>query len=166
LENFEFFQSFLFPYINFAIFLTLAIYLLKKPVVNALAKKRSDYLTLLERANLAREEAERRHRELEVQLKNLDAEMTKMRDEMSSLANQEASAILASGGNLAEHLKREARRIAEAEITASKEAIRAEILQQVREKTAEELRRTLDDSRQHQILRQSLSDLPRIGARS
>ncbi|MES2745043.1 MAG: ATP synthase F0 subunit B [Bdellovibrionota bacterium] len=166
MENFEFFQSFLFPYINLAIFLALAVYILKKPILNALAGKRSSYLTMLERANLAREEAERKHRELEARLKGLDAEIAKMRGEVKNAAEQEAAAILTSGGNLAEHLKREAKRIAEAEIASAKEAIRAEILQQVREKTADELKRTLDDTRQHKILKQSLNDLPRIGANS
>lgn len=166
MENFDFLQSFAFPYINLAIFLALAVFILKKPIVNALANKRENYLSLLDRANKAREEAERKHRELESRLKGLDAELDRMRKEVKTAADQEAAAILSSGGHLAEHLKREAKRIAEAEIATAKEEIRAEILQQVREKTAEELKRTLSDSRQHQIVQQGLKDLPRIGANS
>lgn len=165
MENFDFVQSFLFPYINLAIFLALAVFVLKKPIMNALASKRDNYLVMLDRANKAREEAERKHRELDARLKGLDAELSRMRSEVKKAAEDEAATILASGGSLAEHLKREAKRIAEAEVSAAKEAIRAEILEQVRQKTADELKRTLDDNRQHQILKQSLNDLPRIGAK-
>lgn len=166
MENFDFFQSLLFPYINLAIFLALAVFIFKKPILNALASKRVNYLAIVERANLAKEEAERKHRELDARLKGLDAELDKMRREVKTAADQEAAAILSSGQALAEHLKREAKRIAEAEIAVAKEEIRSEILEQVRQKTAEELKRTLDDNRQHQIIQTSLKDLPRIGANS
>ncbi len=166
MENFDFLQSFLFPYINLAIFLFLAIYFGRKPVKAALANRRESYLALLEKANKAKEEAESKHRELDARLKGLDAELQRMRNEVKAAADQEAQAILSSGAALAEHLKREAKRIADAEVTAAKEAIRAEILAEVRQKTAEELKRSLDDNRQHQIVKQSLAGLNSVGANS
>lgn len=166
MENFDFVQSFLFPYINLAIFLTLAVFILKKPILNALSGKRDSYLVQLDRANAAKEEAERKHRELDARLKGLDAELARMRSEVKAAAEQEAAAIVASGTSLAEHLKREARRIAEAEVATAKEAIREEILAQVRQKTADELKRTLDDGRQHQIIKHALNDVSRVGVPS
>lgn len=165
MENFDFIQSFLFPYINLAIFLVLAVFVFKKPILNALSGKRETYLLMLDRANKAREDAELKHRELEDRLRGLDAELARMRSEMKIAAEQEAAAIVTSGSKLAEHLKQEARRIAEAEVGAAKEAIRSEILDQVRHKTAEELKRTLDDTRQRQIFKHSLNEVPSIGAR-
>ena len=159
MENFDLLNSFVFPYVNLGIFLILAVYLLKKPLLNALGGKRVAYLALLDRANLAKEEADRKHRELDARLRELDGEMTKMRTEARASAEQEAKVILASAEHLAEHLKREAKRIAEAEITSAKEAIRADILEQVKTKTAEELARTLTDANQHQIVKQSLGTL-------
>ncbi|RYZ54169.1 MAG: hypothetical protein EOP07_16450 [Proteobacteria bacterium] len=159
MENFDLLNSFIFPYVNLAIFLVLAVLILKKPLQGALTGKREAYLTMLDRANTAKEEAERKQRELEARLKSLDAEMSRIRNEVKEAAEQEAKAILVSAEQLAEHLKREARRIAEAEVTAAKEEIRGEILNLVRQKTAEELARTLDDSRQHKIVQQSLNSL-------
>ncbi len=132
----------------------------------ALASRRESYLALLERANKAKEEAESKHRELDARVKGLDAELQRMRDQVKSAAEQEAQSILSSGASLAEHLKREAKRIADAEVTAAKEAIRAEILAEVRQKTADELKRSLDDNRQHQIVKQGLNSLNGIGANS
>ena len=162
MENFDLLNSFIYPYVNLAIFLGLAIYLLKKPLQNALTGKRESYLLLLERANQAKAEAEQKQHELEARLKKLDGELSRIRNEVKVAAELEAKAILVSGEHLAEHLKREARRIADAEISAAKEAIRAEILSQVRQKTAEELARTLDDARQHKIVQQSLTALPSL----
>ncbi|MBC7661787.1 MAG: ATP synthase F0 subunit B [Chitinophagaceae bacterium] len=162
MENFDLLNSFIFPYVNLAIFLVLAVYILKKPIQNALRGKRDSYLVMLERANHAKEEAERKHREIEARFKALDSEMNRIRAEVKESADLEAQAILTSAQQLAEHLKHEAKRIAVAEITAAKEAVRADILQQVKQKTAEELARTLDDSRQHKIVQQSLNTLPNI----
>ncbi len=162
MENFEFFNSFLFPYINLVIFLAAAVWLLKKPLKNALAGKRASYVALMEKANLAKEEADRKHRELDARLKALDGEMAKLRSETKASAEAEAKAILAGAESLAEHLKKEAKRIAEAEVAEAKEAIRRDILAQVKQKTAEELSRTLNDATQHQIVKQGLSTLSQV----
>lgn len=162
MEHFDLLNSFIFPYVNLAIFLMLAVYLLKKPLQNALTSKREGYLAIVAKANKAKEEAELRQKELAAQLKQLDSEMSRIRQEVKESAEQEAKAILVSAESLAEHLKKEAHRIAEAEVTAAKEAVRAEILALVRQKTAEELMRTLDEGRQHQIIKQGLGALSSI----
>lgn len=159
MENFDFLNSFVFPYVNWIIFLILATILFKKPLQNAFKSKRSSYLAIVERANFAKAEAEARQNELAQQLQRLDGEMNRMRKEVQDAAEQEANAILASATQLADHLKREAHSIAAAEVAAAKDAVRAEILTLVREKTAEELLRTLDEGRQHQIIQRNLDSL-------
>lgn len=159
MENFDLLNSFIFPYVNLAIFLFLAVYLLKKPLHNALKSKRDSYLAIVERANQAKAEAEQRQKELALKLSQLDAEMSRMRKDVKESAEQEAKAILVSAEQLAEHLKREAHSIAAAEIAAAKDAVRSEIMALVREKTADELTRSLDERHQHQIIQSSLHTL-------
>ena len=159
MENFDLLQSFIFPYVNLAIFLVAAYFVLKGPILGALKSRRESYLALVERSNKAKAEAERQHQELDARLKGLDGELAKMRQDVKDAAEAEAKAIVANAEALAEHLKKEARRIAEAEVTAAKESVRKEILNQVQAQTAEELKRSLDAGRQHKIVASNIDSL-------
>jgi F-type H+-transporting ATPase subunit b len=74
-------------------------------------------------------------------------------------AEEEARQLVANAEALAEHLKREARRIAEAEIAAARDDLQREIIEQVKLQTVEQLRASLDDNRQHQVVQQGLNTL-------
>jgi F0F1-type ATP synthase membrane subunit b/b' len=162
LENFEIFHSVIFPYANLVIFLILAWFILRKPLLNGLAAKREAYMGLLERANKAKTEAEAKQRELDQKLKDLEREVEQIKGEVRQQAEVDAKAIVVSAQTLAEHLKKEAKRIAEAEVAAAKEDVQREILQQVRKSAAEEIQRTLDDGRQHQVVKKGLAELSQM----
>lgn len=162
MENFEIFHSVIFPYANLIIFLILAYFILRKPILSGLAARRESYVGLLERANKAKTEAEAKQRELDQKLKDLDRQVEQIKGEVRQQAEADAQAILSSAQNLAEHLKREAKRIAEAEVAAAKEEVQKEILLQVRKNAAEEIQRSLDDSRQHQVVKKGLAELSNV----
>lgn len=166
MENFDFLNSFLFPYINWIIFLILAYIMLKKPFLSALAAKRQSYADLLEKASLAKEEAERRNLELKQRLARLDQEVADIRSKARQQAEEEAKALVTSAEQLAEHLKREAKRIAEAEIAAAKVALQQEILQQVKVQTAEHIQKNLDEQAHHRVIKQGLNQIIPSQARS
>lgn len=166
MENFDFLNSFLFPYINWIIFLVLAYIMLRKPFLNALAAKRKNYAELLERANVAREEAERRNQELKTRLARLDQEVADIRNKARQQAEEEARALVTSAEQLAEHLKREAKRIADAEVAAARVALQAEILEQVKVQTAEHIQRNLDEQAHHRVIKQGLTQITPSQARS
>jgi F-type H+-transporting ATPase subunit b len=163
-EGVDIFTGVIAPYVNLAIFLVLATLLFKGPIRNALSAKRLAYDDLVKKASEAKEEAEQRNLELKDRLVRLDREVEEIRVKAQAQAEQEARQVIASAEALAEHLKREARRIAEAEIAAAKEGLQREIIEQVKLQTVEQLRASLDDSRQHQVVQQSLGTLGGVPA--
>ncbi|WP_141736712.1 ATP synthase F0 subunit B [Oligoflexus tunisiensis] len=159
MEGVDIFTGVIAPYINLGIFLILATLMLRGPVRNALAAKRNAYEDLVRKASAAKEEAEKRNLELKDRLVKLDREVEEIRVKAQTQAEQEARQVVANAEALAEHLKREARRIAEAEIAAAREELQRDIIEQVKIQTIEQLRASLDDNRQHQVVQQGLNTL-------
>ncbi|HET9238874.1 MAG TPA: ATP synthase F0 subunit B [Oligoflexus sp.] len=164
MEGVDIFTGVIAPYINLAIFLVLATLMLRGPIRNALSAKRNAYEELVKKASAAKEEAEKRNLELKERLVKLDREVDDIRVKAQAQAEQEARQVVANAEALAEHLKREARRIAEAEIAAAKENLQREIIEQVKLQTVEQLKAALDDNRQHQVVQQSLKTLGGVRA--
>ncbi len=159
MEGVDIFTGVIAPYINLAIFLVLATWMLKGPIRNALSAKRNAYEDLVRKASAAKEEAEKRNLELKDRLVQLDREVEEIRVKAQAQAEQEARQVIASAESLAEHLKKEARRIAAAEVAAAKVDLQREIIEQVKLQTVEQLRANLDDSRHHQVVQQGLNTL-------
>ena len=164
MEGVDIFAGVIAPYINLVIFLVLATLMLRGPIRNALAAKRNAYEDLVRKASAAKEEAEKRNLELKDRLVKLDREVEDIRTKARVQAEQEARQVVASAESLAEHLKREARRIAETEIAVAKENLQREIIEQVKIQTVEQLKAALDDTRQHQVVQQSLNTLGGVRA--
>jgi F-type H+-transporting ATPase subunit b len=161
-EGVDIFTGVIAPYINLAIFLVLATWMLKGPIRNALSAKRDAYEELVKKARAAKDEAEKRNLELKDRLVKLDREVDEIRVKAQSQAEEEARQVVANAEALAEHLKREARRIAEAEIAAAKVELQKEIIEQVKQQTISQLQASLDDSRHHQVVQQGLGNLSRV----
>jgi F-type H+-transporting ATPase subunit b len=158
-EGVDIFTGVIAPYVNLVIFLILATLILRGPIRNALSAKRNAYEELVRRASAAKEEAEKRNLELKDRLVKLDREVEEIRAKAQAQAEEEARQVVANAEALADHLKREARRIAEAEIAAAREDLQREIIEQVKLQTVEQLRASLDENRQHQVVQQSLNTL-------
>ncbi|GEM_PF-3229365 len=162
MENFDFLGSFLFPYINWIVFLVLAYLLFKKPILTILAARRQSFNERVQKANEAKEEAERRHQELQARLAQLDQEIASLTSKGRAAADLEAQAIQSSAEQLAEHLRREARRIAEAEVAAAKVELQREILVQVKAHTIDQVEKSLDAGRHQKVVKQSLASLSQV----
>lgn len=162
MEGVDIFTGVIAPYVNLAIFLVLATLMLKGPIKNALAAKREAYEDLVRKAKAAKEEAEKRNRELQERLVQLDKEVEAIQVKAKAQAEQEARQVVANAEALAEHLKKEARRIAEAEIAAAKHELQREIIAEVQKATVEQLKAALDDNRQHQVIQKDLNSLGQI----
>lgn len=164
MEGVDIFTGVIAPYVNLVIFLILATLMLRGPIRNALSAKRNAYDELVRKASAAKEEAEKRNQELKERLVKLDREVEDIRVKAKAQAEAEARQVVANAETLAEHLRREARRIAEAEIAAAKENLQNEIIEQVKLQTVEQLKAALDDNRQHQVVQQSLHTLGGVRA--
>ncbi len=138
---------------------------LRKPFVNALAAKRSAYADLMQKASQAKDEAERRNAELKDRLARLDREVEEIRSQARQQAEQEARALVLAGEQLAEHLQKEAHRIAEAEVAAAKLELQKEVLAQVKSQTAEQILKSLDTAAHHRVVQQGLAQMKSSGGR-
>ncbi len=164
MEGVDILTGVIFPYINLAVFLVLATLMFKGPLKNALSAKRVAYQDLLKKAQAAKDEAEKRNQELKERLVKLDKEVEDIKLKAQAQADQEAKQLVANAEHLAEHLKKEARRIAEAEIAAAKVGLQKDIMEQVQRQTIEQLKKSLDDARQHQLVELGLKDLSQVRA--
>ncbi len=162
MENFDFFNSFLFPYVNLAVFLVLAYFILRKPFVGAISAKREAFNELMKKASAAKLEAEKRNQELKTRLSQLDKEVDAIKKQFKEQAEQEAKAIVQNAEQLAEHLRKEAKRIADAEIAAAKAAIEQEILKQVHSLATKEIQKNLDQTKQTKVIQQGLGALDAV----
>jgi F-type H+-transporting ATPase subunit b len=152
------------PYANFAIFLALAIYFFRKPAKAAAAKKREAYEKLLAESKAAHAEAEQRLAEMRARQAGLDKEIADLKATAQAAAEVEAAKIVGDAERLAEHLRQEARRIAQAEVDKARAALRQEIVESVREGVTQKLKAELTGDAQLTLVRSRIGDLKSIRA--
>ena len=70
MKDFNWIVGFVFPYINFFIFIFLFLKLFKKPIVDAMANRKTAFEQMAAEATKAKEEAEAKSKELDAKLAN------------------------------------------------------------------------------------------------
>ena len=91
------------------------------------AERRNNVVSALEKAEIAKREAEALKREWSDRLANLDREIAEMRDQAHKQIAVERDQILDASRKLAETIRRDAERAAEQEIRNAQERLRAEV---------------------------------------
>jgi F0F1-type ATP synthase membrane subunit b/b' len=150
------------PWANFAIFFGAAIFFFRKMVVGAAAKKRAEFETLMAEAKAAKAQAQEKLAEIERREANLSQELAKMAALSKSSSEAETAKIISDAGRLAEHLRTEAKRIADAEVDKARAAMRQEIVAAVRDAVAKRMTTELDAGAQQEIVRKRIADLKSI----
>lgn len=150
------------PYTNFIIFIVLAIYFFRKPAKAAAEKRREEFLKLMQEAGQAKNLAEAKLRELEQRKQGLDKELQEMRQIAVQAAESEAQRIVNDAKTLGEHLKAEAKRIAEAEVLKARDGLRREIADAVRDAVEGRIRRDLNSESQVDLVRRQLTGLQSV----
>lgn len=159
MEHFDWLKGFIFPYVNFFIFMFLAVKLFKKPLINAMAQRKTDFEQLVKEANSAREIAEAKHAELSRRYAQLDEEIRRMKAEGEADACQRAADMLNKAESLALHLREEARRMADAELARAREALRTEIIAEAKNQTLKKLEVELDERAQKDLAHKRITSL-------
>lgn len=152
------------PYANFAIFLGLAIYFFRKPAKAAAAKKREAYEKLLAESKAAHDEAQKRLQEMKQRQAGLDKEIQEIKATAKVAADMEAAKIVGDAERLAEHLRQEARRVAQAEVDKARATLRQEIVESVRENVTKKLKAELTGEAQASLVRSRIGELKSIRA--
>ena len=94
--------------INFVVFVAILVYLLKKPLSNFAASRRSVIMAEMDEARRLRAEAEAKLTEYERRLSNLEAEMEQILAEATRVAEAEKARILAAAVAAAERVRKDA----------------------------------------------------------
>lgn len=166
MEHFNWIKGFWFPYINFFLFAFVLIKVAKKPLTNILQARRKEYESQFLAAKKEREDADRRLEELNTRMANLDNEIAELRQNAEKEAEAEAARIIEQGRVLAEHIKDEAKRIAQAELEKAQKDLNDQLLNLVHAKVSEKLRSELGKEEHSRINASQVSALAGLAAHS
>ncbi|MBX3249314.1 MAG: ATP synthase F0 subunit B [Myxococcales bacterium] len=86
--------NFLASLVSFGLLLALAVFFLRRPIRNALEKRKAELESAVAEANRVREEAEQKKAELEARLAKLDEELAEIRTEIQNAAEAERDRIV------------------------------------------------------------------------
>ncbi|NRA65767.1 MAG: ATP synthase F0 subunit B [Pseudobacteriovorax sp.] len=166
MEDFNIITGVVIPYTNLAIFLILGNKFLKKPIVNAIAARKTDYVKLLEVANQSKAEAEAKHKELSDRLAQLDSEMESIKTNIVDQANKEADKLIEDAKRLASHIKTEASRIASSEVELARKEIQDEIIESVHSEVVNQVTSRVTEASHDSIFEKQLQLVKNIGEES
>lgn len=163
-HSFDWIRGAVFPYINFIIFLTVAIVFFRKPLQSMAAQRRAELDALVAAAKKAKDEAERQHAELQNRMRGLDAELTQLREAVKAEAEREAKQIVVQAQSIAQHVKEEAKRVAETEVESAKRALREEIIAQVHKQVESRITTELKGDGHKQVIAKQIETIKNIRA--
>ena len=113
---------------NFLIFAALMVYFLRGPLREFFRARTERLRDALEAGARARQEAEALRSELARDVANLPATRERLRADLQAAAEQQRRAVVEAGKRAAERIRADARLLAEQELTAARQALRAEVI--------------------------------------
>jgi F0F1-type ATP synthase membrane subunit b/b' len=150
------------PYANFFIFLGLAIYFFRKPAREGAAKKRTEFLRVMNEAKKSYDDANEKLNQLKKRQANLESEIADLKKTSELAAKTEADRIISDSERLANHLREEAKRIAAAELTKAKSELRQEIVSAVSSNVTHKISKEVTKDKHLEIVRRNISELKTI----
>lgn len=112
--------------LTFVIFVGILLYFVKRPLGNYLEHRHVSIKNAIEEARIAKEEAERKKREYEQRLQQLDDEVVKMRAEFEARGRSEMERLEAAGKAAAERILKDAESTIAADFARAQDALKAE----------------------------------------
>lgn len=162
-EHFDWVMNALLPYINFTLFLIMAVYFFRKPLNAMASKRRQDYESLFAEAKRIKEQAEQQRKELDARLRGLDAEIASILEKARRTAEVEKQSIIQSAQELAAHLTKEASRVAEAELENAQRNLRSEIVNLVTDQVANRFKQELSPDKQTELVDRRVDQIQSLG---
>ncbi len=123
-------MSVTFQAINFALYAGLLLYFLRKPIREFFKSREQVYKQALVKAENARRDAEKKKKEIQQRLRNLDATADESLDQARAEATALKLQIRQDAETLAERLRTEANRSAQFEVERARLILREEMLKQ------------------------------------
>jgi F-type H+-transporting ATPase subunit b len=120
----------LYQAINFFCLVGLLYYFLRKPVVAHFAKRHDDLTLAIREAKKLKEEAEAKHQEYVLKIKNLEGESTKILNQIRSEGEASKQRMIEEAKRISDSIQMEAQRTANNEIEKARAELYDEVLEQ------------------------------------
>ncbi len=125
------------PVLNFVIFVGILVHYLRGPIREYFRERTARLREALAAGSRARSEAEALRATLARELEALPALRTRLRADLRATAERERETILATARQAAERIRNDAKLVADHELEAARDALRAEVIDEaVRQATA------------------------------
>jgi F-type H+-transporting ATPase subunit b len=161
-EQFSWWQSVIFPYINFGIFIVALIYFARGPLRKMAKQRQEDYAALLGKSLEMQREADKQLAELKQRMAGLNRELSELRQRLHSEAEKESEKILEKGQAIKTYILEEAERIRAAEVAKAEEELHAQIIELVKKNIAQEIKSTWQEAEQSAFTRHQTAELKQI----
>jgi len=158
-EHFDWVRGFIFPYLNFLLFVVGLVFFARKPLSGLFQKRRQEFEQLVASAREAQQKAEEQLRQLNERLAGLDDEVAAIRDGARQAAEEEARKIIEQGEALARYMKDEAVRVAEAEVDRARKNLQEEVLVAVRRQVSDKIRQDMTQDEKKQYIQSQVNRL-------
>lgn len=136
---------------NVLLLLGILIYLLRKPAVEHFKNRAKEYNDLVQRAEAAKQQAERGHREIKERLDKLESGAEESLVQARREADELKVKMLAEAKVVSERLKTEAQRTVANEVEKAKAELRADLLQSALATSQEVLKSSLSAGEQAKL---------------
>ena len=160
MDHFNWLNTVIYPYLNLFLFIFILVKLAKGPLKIAIHGKNEQFEKALSAANQAKEEAERKSKELEKKLAALDDDIQQIQSKAQAQAQSEAEKIVEQATALAEHLKNEAKRIAATELADAKNELRKQVLLAAKDSVKSRLENEFGEAQQLELVRNKVKVIP------
>lgn len=152
--------------INTGILFFLLVRFGKRPIAEALKKRKAAIMTGMDEAAKMREEAAARLKDYESKLEQIDQEVERVRREMRAAGEAERARILADAKDKQARMERDARMLVDQELKAAREQLTAEIVHSAMRSAEDRLRRQVTASDQQRLAEEYLAAIGRaLGGR-
>jgi F-type H+-transporting ATPase subunit b len=148
---------------NFIFLFALLVFLLRKTVSAHFANRAKEYMQLVERAESARQEAEKGRTEIANRLSKLEQSAQGTAQQARSEAEELRARMLEEAKNLSAKLEEEAKRTTAVELEKAKADLRSELLQRALSISTESLKKNLGTSEQKKLQNEFVEKIQVVG---
>jgi F-type H+-transporting ATPase subunit b len=157
---------FLATLLNWACFVAVIVLVAKKQLPDALAKRKASIVQGMQDAKKARDESAERLREYEDKLAKIDRDIERIKDEMRKAGELERDRILAEAVERRTRMERDARRLIETELEATKESLRRHVVQIALATAKKSVETEVEATDQQRLFDEAMASLKKLPARS
>lgn len=159
MEHVNLITGIILPYFNFALFLGLCVYFFRKPLAAMALNRRKEFERAIQEATKVKDDALRKNQELTQRLRQLGAEVEAIKSGAAQAAEKDAQRMVADAETLARNLIEDARRMADAEVDRAKNALKVEIVNQVREAVVDKIKHEIKPADHAALIQKKVGNL-------